>query len=146
MPLTGRYNFKGIQRAVSTGVNLILASTSWGAWILASPFRVVLQAAEDVAVNFLANRGLIVLNIGAIMIDGAIDQSRLDSALTDALTKLQNGRDKITPEEGAKLDQEVANAFDQDADLGAANGGDTASVSNVPSAPIRGGNNSAIQR
>jgi hypothetical protein len=135
MGITGRYNFTGIQKAVSVGINALLASTTWGAWILASPFRLILDQLEGLAVNWLANRGLIVLNIGAIMVDGSIDQTKLDSALNDALTKIQNGRDKITPAAGAAIDKEVADAFDQDADLGATDG-DANSVSNVSGSPL----------
>lgn len=121
MGVTGRYDFTGIQKAVSVGINAILATTSWGAWLLASPFNLALTAAENAAVNFLVNRGLIVLNIGAIMVDGKIDQAALDGAMNDAITKLQQGRSSVTPAQGQAIDQEVQDAFDKDADLGASN-------------------------
>jgi hypothetical protein len=141
--LTGRYDFKGIQKLVTTGVNAILMTTSWGAWLLASPFKIVIQALEDAAVNWLANHGLILLNIGAIMVDGSIDQSKLDTALQAAITKIQGGRDKLTPAEGAEIDQEVSDAFDQDADIGATNATDSG-VPDVPSASLRGGNHPSL--
>lgn len=135
MGVTGRYDFTGIQKAIGVGINAVLATTTWGAWLLASPFMPAVQAMEDAAVNFLANRGLIVLNIGAIMVDGSIDQSRLDSAINDALTKLQQGRSSITPAQGQAIDTEVENAFDQDATLGATNASDS-KLPNVPNPPI----------
>lgn len=135
MGLTGRYDFKGIQKLVTTGVNTILAGTTWGAWLLASPFKIVIQALENAAVNWLANHGLILLNIGAIMIDGSVDQSKLDDAIQDALTKIQGGKDKLTPAEGAAIDQEVSDAFDQDADIGAADPSNPG-VSNLPGSPF----------
>lgn len=128
MGVTGRYDFKGIQKLVSVGINAFLATTAWGAWLLASPFKVVLQAMEDAAINFLTNRGLIILNVGAITIDGNVDQTKLDAALNDAFSKLQQGRDKLTPAQGKAIDDEVRDAFDKDADLGATN----ASADSVP--------------
>lgn len=119
MGLTGRYDFKGIQRAVTTGINALLITTSWGAWLLASPFNLVIQALENAAVNWLANRGLIVLNVGAIIIDGAIDQSALDSAIGTALQQLQTGN--VTPSEGKAIDDSIRQAFDKAADVGATN-------------------------
>lgn len=130
MGVTGRYDFKGIQKLVSVGINAFLATTAWGVWLLASPFRGFINALEDAAVNFLVNRGLIVLNIGAITIDGTVDQTKLDSALNDAFQKLQQGRDKLTLAEGKAIDDEVREAFDKDADIGAVNATAT-SVSNI---------------
>lgn len=144
MGLTGRYDFKGIQKAVTTGVNLILAGTSWGAWLLASPFKIVIVALENLAVNFLVNRGLIVLNIGAIMVDGSIDQTKLDSALTAAISKVQQGRDKLTAAQGVAIDQEIADAFDQDADVGASDAANGNSVPAVSTPSFRGGNNTPL--
>lgn len=135
MGITGRYDFTGIQKAVSVGINAFLATTSWGVWLLASPFKIVLTTAENLAVNWLTNRGLIILNIGAIAIDGKVDQAKLDSALNDAFTKLQIGRANITPAQGAAIDQEVSNAFDQDADVGASNAAPV-SVPDVSGHPI----------
>ncbi len=137
MGITGRYDFKGIQRAARVAIDAILAGTSWGAWILASPFKPVIGAAEDLITNYLANQGLIILNIGAVIIDGAVDQAKLDAALSAGILKVRQGRDKITPTEGAKIDADVVQAFDNDADLGATN----ARVSDVSSASLRGGSN-----
>ena len=131
MGITGRYNFPGIQKAMGVLIDSLIAGTGWGAWILASPFRPVVAAVRDLLVNFLANRGLIVLNIGANIIDGNIDQAALDSALDAGIKKVMQGRDKITPAEGKKIDDDVAKAFDRDADLGA-----TDSVSKLPSPPV----------
>lgn len=143
MGVTGRYDFKGIQKLVSVGINAFLATTAWGAWLLASPFRVVLQAAEDAAVNFLTNRGLIILNIGAIVIDGVVDQTALDGALSVALQKLQQGRDKITPAAGKALDDAVRKAFDEAASLGATNANSN-SVPDVPASSLRSGSDPSV--
>ncbi len=130
MGLTGRYDFKGIQKAVRRTFEVLLASSSWGVWLLASPFKPAIDALENLCINWLVNRGLIIIDIGLVMVDGAINQSKLDNALDNAFEKLKVGRDKITPAEGAKIDAETTEAFDQFADVHA-NG-----VSNVSSPSI----------
>jgi hypothetical protein len=139
MGLTGRYDFKGIQKLASAGVNVALGATQWGAWLLASPFRGSIDAAEKMIINWLANRGLIVLDVGYFMVNGAIDQKRLDQALTKGLQRVQQGRDKITPAEGKAIDDEVREAFDADADLGISN-----SVQHVSSPSVRDGRNPTV--
>jgi hypothetical protein len=142
MGITGRYDFKGIQKALGALIDALVAGTSWGAWLLASPFAPVIRIVRDLLINFLANRGLIVLNVGAIMVDGAVDQSKLDTAMTDALNKMKIGRDKITPAQGKKIDDQVREAFDRDADVGATNGAD--SLPDVSSNTVRSGNNTPV--
>ncbi len=127
MGITGRYDFKGFQKAAGVAIDALLAGTSWGAWILASPFKIVIQPIRDLIVNFLVNRGLIILNVGAVIVDGVVDQKKLDAAIDDGIKKVMQGRDKITPAEGKKIDDAVREAFDNDADLGATN-----SVSKFP--------------
>lgn len=139
MGLTGRYDFKGIQRAATVWLNTALAATSWGAWLLASPFRPALDAIEGLIINYLANRGLVVLDVGYFMVDGKIDQKRLDDALTKGLQRVQQGRDKITAAEGKAIDDEVREAFDADADLGISN-----SVQHVSDPSVRIGRNPTI--
>lgn len=127
MGLTGRYDFKGIQKATGALIDALIAGTGWGAWILASPFRPIIAAIRDLVVNFLVNRGLIVIDVAAVLVNGKINESKLTDALNSAFEKLKVGRDKITPEEGAKIDAETTEAFDQFADVPMADG-----VSNLP--------------
>lgn len=135
MGITGRYNFTGIQKLVTTGVNTLLASTSWGVWLLASPFKPVLQALEDAAVNFLVNRGLIIIDIGAVVVDGQINEDNFNTALTNAFNQLRNGRDQITPTQGAKIDADTTAAFDKFADVNATDAA-TGSVPDVPDSSL----------
>lgn len=132
MGITGRYDFKGIQKQMGRLIDGLLVTTTWGAWLLASPFKPVVSALEDIAVNFLANRGLIILNIGVNIVDGALDQKALDNALQAGIQRVTQGRDKITPQEGKAIDDKVREAFDEDADLGAVDNG----VSNISSPPV----------
>lgn len=117
MPITGRYDFKGIQKAMGHLIDGLLAGTAWGAWILASPFKPLADWLKDFIVNYLANRGLIILNVGVNIIDGHLDQKALDTALDDGIRRVMQGRDKITPEEGKAIDDKVRKAFDENADL-----------------------------
>lgn len=131
MPIGARYDFKGIQKATGFLIDSLVAGTGWGAWLLASPFRPVVAFFRDALVNFLANRGLIILNIGVNIVDGIIDQKALDSALDAGIKRVMQGRDKITPAEGKAIDDKVREAFDRDADLGADNG-----MSKLPGPPL----------
>ncbi len=112
-------------------VDLLAVSTGWGAWLIASPFKPAIDAIEDLLINWLINRGLIIIDIGLVLVDGKISQSKLDAALDSAFEKLKVGRDKISPEEGAKIDADTTQAFDEFADVHASN-----SVSDLRNTPI----------
>ena len=131
MGVTGRYDFKGIQKAAGVVIDALIAGTGWGAWLLASPFKPVVGFFRDMLINWLANRGLIILNIGVNIIDGTLDQKALDAALDDGIKRVMQGRDKITQAEGQSIDDKVRQAFDADADLNAAD-----SVSVISSTPV----------
>jgi hypothetical protein len=120
--ITGRYNFPGIQKAAGLLVDGLVAGTGWGAWLLASPFKPVVNYLRDLLINYLANRGIILLNIGVNIVDGVIDQKKMDAALDDGIRRVMQGRDKISPADGKAIDDKVRKAFDDNADLGADNG------------------------
>ncbi len=122
MAVTGRYDFPGIKRTLGLLIDGVLAGTVWGAWILASPFRPVIDYLRDLIINYLANRGIIILNIGANIVAGQLDQKAFDQAIEDGLQRVMQGRDRITPEEGKAIDDKVRAAFDDDADLGTDSG------------------------
>lgn len=130
MGLTGRYDFKGIQKAMERLIDALLAGTAWGAWLVASPFKPAVDALEGLIINWLANRGLIVIDVGLVLIDGKVSQGKLDAALDSAFEKLKVGRDKITPAQGAKIDADTTKAFDEFADI------PMSGVSNVPGKTI----------
>lgn len=127
MGLTGRYDFKGIQKAGERLIDALLVGTTWGAWLVASPFMPAVRIIEGLLINYLTNRGLIIIDVAGVLINGKIDEAKLTDALNSAFDKLKVGRDKITPAEGAKIDAETTAAFDQFADVPMADG-----VSNVP--------------
>lgn len=117
MGITGRYDFQGIQKQMGRLIDGLLASTGWGAAILASPFKPVVDYAESLLVNYLANEGLIILNVGVNIVDGVMDQAAMDRALDEGIRKVTQGRDKLTPKEGKIIDDKVRKTFDQNADL-----------------------------
>ncbi len=135
MGITGKYNFPGLQKAGRIAITAALAASSWGAALLASPwfkfFAPVEDEAINTAINILANQGLIILNIGAIFVDGKFDQSAFDKAMADGIQKIQLGRDKLTPEQGKAIDDAIRKAFDNDVDLGATTG-----MSNISAPPV----------
>ncbi len=124
MGITGKYNFPGIKKAGVVAIEAALAGTTWGASLLASGLFKFFSPLEDVvldwAINWLANQGLIVLNLGAIIVNGEVDQALFDAALDNGLKLVENGRDKITPLQGKKIDDDVIQAARRFIDFGSA--------------------------
>lgn len=67
----------------------------------------------EAAIEWLTNKGLIVLNLTANIVNGEIDQAALDSAMEEGFKKIQQGRDKLTPEQGKAIDDAVIKAADK---------------------------------
>ncbi len=106
MGLTGKYNFAGIKKWGAKGLTLALASTTWGSWLVTFPVvRKLTDFFLEQLVNWLANKGLIVLNIGAIYFEGEFDQKGFDQALDDGLKKMSSGN--LTPEQMKEIDENV---------------------------------------
>jgi hypothetical protein len=75
-------------------------------WGLRKPVEIILEG----AVNWLANNGLIVLNVGAIAVEGDWDQKAFDSALEKSLAAVENSAGKLTPAQVKAIDDEVIEA------------------------------------
>ncbi len=67
----------------------------------------------EAAVQFMANNGLVILNLGANWVNGEFDQAAFDKSLEDGLRRMQTGREKITPAEGKAIDDQVIKAADR---------------------------------
>ena len=108
MAVTGRYDFAGIKKAGASALALALAASPYTAWILKGG-KLTTLCLEFLA-NLLANNGLIIMNLGAIYIEGHFDQKLFDAVLQDSLEKIQLGRDKMTPAQGKAIDDAVRDA------------------------------------
>lgn len=106
---TGKYDFPGIRKAGSAALKAVVAGTGWGAWIIASPFKPVFDAAAEWLSEWLANRGLLIINLGAIYVAGELDQKKFDEAFDQALEKVKVPG--LTEDQKRGIDNEVIAAF-----------------------------------
>lgn len=106
---TGKYDFPGIRKAGTAALTAVVAGTAWGAWIIASPFKPVLDGFTGWLSEWLANRGLLIINLGAIYVAGEIDQAKFDEAFDQALNKAKIPG--LTDKQKKGIDDEVIKAF-----------------------------------
>lgn len=106
---TGKYDFPGIRKAGAKALSMVLAGTTWGASILASPFKPVFEYIMGWAIEWLANKGLVIINLAVIYVDGELDQSKFDSSMDEALEKVKIPG--LSEKEKAAIDEKVRNAF-----------------------------------
>lgn len=118
MPVSGKYDFKGIKKWGAVGLKAALASTPYTAWILKG--GKLTDLILEFFANWLANNGLVVFNIGAITVSGEFDQKSFDATMDDALKKIELSEGKLTPAQGKAIDDEVIKAFRQFAILSTA--------------------------
>lgn len=109
MPISGKYDFPGIKKLGAAGLKVALASSPSTAWILKG--GKLTDIFLEFLVNYLANKGLIIFNLGAIVIGGDVDQSAFDKAMDEAFKKIETTGGKMTPEQMKAIDDEVINAF-----------------------------------
>lgn len=109
MPLSGKYDFKGIKKQGASGIKLALASNPGTAAFAKIP---LIGSLLEFGVNWLANNGLIVINIGAIVVDGEVDQNLLDRNMEAGLKRVESG-EVLTPEKIKEIDDEVIKSADR---------------------------------
>ena len=102
-----KYDFKGIKKLGASGLRLALGSSIYTKWLLKFPS--LTNFFLEFLTNYLANNGLIVLNIGAINYLGPKDQKKFDQGLDNAIEKIRikDGREKLTAKEIEEIDNEV---------------------------------------
>ncbi len=105
MGLSGKYNFNGIKKLNAVGLKAILASTPYFAWILKG--GALTDAILEFIGNYIANYGLVLLNTGAIFVEGEFDQKSFDAHLDDAIKKVELSGGKLTPEQIKAIDDQV---------------------------------------
>ena len=112
MGITGKYDFVGIKKYGAMGIKTLIASTVWGATLLKIPvIGTLISGSLELFANWLANNGLMVLNVGAIVIEGEWDQKQFDDHMTEAFKKIEISKGKLTPAEMKKIDDEVIKYF-----------------------------------
>ena len=106
MGLSGKYNFQGIKTKGAAGLKLALSSSPYTAWLAKIP--ALSDLLLEFVTNWLANKGLIVLNVGYFYVDGKIDQAALDRAIDSGIARVAAGG--LTPEQMKEIDDAVINA------------------------------------
>lgn len=108
MPLSGKYDFPGIKKWGAKGLSAALASTPWGSWLVTTwGLKDVVDIALAWLANWLANKGLVVLNLGAIYVEGEFDQAGFDREMDAAIKKVEDAKGKLTPEQIKAIDDEI---------------------------------------
>lgn len=104
MGLSGKYDFKGIQKAGVSGLRVAFPGLL--------KFGKLGEIGIEFLVNLLANHGLVLLNVGANYGEGELDQRGLDRSMDKALSEItiKGGRDKLTPAQKKAIDDEVIKA------------------------------------
>lgn len=102
-----KYDFKGIKKMGATGIRTAIASNPSLSWTLKIPF---FKTALEMLVNWFANEGLIIMNIGAIYVNGEINQAVLDRAIDAGIKKVESSDGKLTPQQIKEIDDAVIKA------------------------------------
>lgn len=108
MPITGKYNFKGIKEKGAAGLRLALSSTPQTAWLVKYP--ALTNFLLEAFANWLANKGLIVMNIGAYYVEGKLDQKAFDEAMDKGILRVDAAGGTLTPEQIKEIDDAVIKA------------------------------------
>lgn len=106
---TGKFDLPGIRKKGAAGLKAVLAKTGWGAALLAGPFSKTTDLVLQFAVEYLANRGIVLLNLGIIKFDEKVDPKLLLKALEEGLLKAE--KPGLSEAEGKALDEQVKKAF-----------------------------------
>jgi hypothetical protein len=104
---SGKYDFRGIKKLGAAGLRLALAASPYTAWTLKGGALTTFFL--EWFSNWLANSGLMLLNIGADYVSGEMDQARFDAAMDAAFEEIRKkgGRETLTEAEKKAIDDEV---------------------------------------
>ena len=100
MALTGKYNFEGLKKLGAAALSSALAGTPL------VKFPSISNFIFEMFTNWLANKGLIVMNVGAYYVNGKLDVKGLTDAMVRGYEAVETGRE-LTPEEIKKIDDDV---------------------------------------
>lgn len=105
MAITGKYKFDGISKGSSTIIRAALLESPFGA-LFRIPF---FQTLLEMFLNWMANKGLVVMNLGAYKVGNYVDAKALSKAMEDGWAIVDSGK-KLTPEEIKRIDDAVIKA------------------------------------
>lgn len=110
MALSSKYDFQGIKKVGAALVRGALASDPKLAWLL--KFGSLTDLLIEFILNWMANHGLLVFNVGFEILDGKVDQKKLDAQFRMAYEeiRIKGGREKLTTAQKKAIDDEVIKA------------------------------------
>lgn len=103
MALTGKYNFEGLKKLGAAALSSALAGTPL------VKFPSVANFIFEMFTNWLANKGLIVMNVGAYYVNGKLDVKGLTDAMVRGYEAVESGIE-LTPEQMKQIDDDVIEA------------------------------------
>lgn len=106
---TGKFDLPGIRDKGAQAIKAALLKTGFGVAVYGGPFAKLFNFAVEQIIEYLANRGIVILNLGVIKIDEKVDPALLMKALEEGLLKAE--KPGLTEAEGKALDEQVKKAF-----------------------------------
>lgn len=101
--MASKYNFEGIKKHGAAQWRALLASSPYTAWTLG--LGRFLDFFLEMLSNFLANKGLVVMNIGAVYVDGEIQEGNINQGQDKAQEDIKKiGRDNLTDAQKKAID------------------------------------------
>lgn len=107
--MPGKYDLPGIKRKGAAAIRAALLQFGFFAKVFSGPFGKTAGVVLEFVMEYLANRGIVILNLGVIKIDEKIDPMLLMRALEAGL--LAADKPGLTEAEGKALDDQVKKAF-----------------------------------
>lgn len=106
MGLSGKYDFRGIKKLGAAGIRSALSSVPALAPFVSSRLT---DLVLEFLTNWLANKGLVILNVGGNYLEGELDQKAFDREMDDAIREITaaGGADALSPQRKKEIDDAV---------------------------------------
>lgn len=106
-----KHDFKGIKKLGATALFTAVASSPFGFLTNGLLGKITFFLLEKIA-NWLANQGLIILNVGAAYLKTNFEQKAFETAMQKAFELVDGKQGKLNPAEVKAIDDEVIKIFD----------------------------------
>lgn len=110
MPISGKYDFKGIKKTGRLALKAALATNPSTAWL--SKGGAIIDLVLEFGLNWLANKGLVLMNVSVYYVGGKLDKDALDKAIGAGIDVVDSGK-VLTPEQMKEIDDAVIKAADK---------------------------------